>query len=294
MLNRDTTPFKPVTTEPRLAPLPFGLLEITGAEASAFAHAQFSSDVTGLADGHWQWSAWLTPKGRVIALFALLKLDAERLWLVLPDFPVDEFAARLQRYVFRSKVVLRVRDDVHAAADHDARWLASPAAPAAVLQAPGATVLDFGDAQGPRRLALFENGDTHDPADAVSDARWRRRDLLAGLPRLPGSQVEAWTPQMLGLDRLQAYSLRKGCYPGQEIVSRTHYLGQAKRGPVLLSGSGFACGDAVRAEDRDVGAVVAAVDDLAFAVIALAHRNDALSCGGGSCTVQPFQDGLAR
>ena len=43
------------------------------------------SDVTGLADGHWQWSGWLTPKGRVIALFALLRFDAQTLWLLLPD-----------------------------------------------------------------------------------------------------------------------------------------------------------------------------------------------------------------
>ena len=43
------------------------------------------SDVAALADGLWHWSGWLTPKGRVVALFALLRLDAEQVWLLLPD-----------------------------------------------------------------------------------------------------------------------------------------------------------------------------------------------------------------
>ena len=63
----------------------------------------------------------------------------------------------------------------------------------------------------------------------ATDAAWLADDLAHGLPRLDESQREAWTPQMLSLERLHAFSLKKGCYPGQEIVARTHYLGQAKR-----------------------------------------------------------------
>ena len=66
------------------------ILALEGPDAARFAHAQFMSDVAGLADGHWQWSGWLTPKGRVLALFALLRLDAQRLWLLLPDAGVPD------------------------------------------------------------------------------------------------------------------------------------------------------------------------------------------------------------
>ena len=62
-------------------------------------------------------------------------------------------------------------------------------------------------------------------------------DLEHGLPRLPASQAEHWTPQQLSLERLGAFSVKKGCYPGQEIVARTHFLGKAKRGLALLEGS---------------------------------------------------------
>ena len=90
------------------------LLSIAGRDATAFAQAQFMNEVAALPVGHWQWNGWLTPKGRVIALFALLKRDAETLWLLLPDTDATDLAAKLQRYVFRSKLVLAARDDLHA------------------------------------------------------------------------------------------------------------------------------------------------------------------------------------
>src|SRR5690606_20337507 len=80
------------------------LVTLRGRDATAFAQAQFMSDVAALADGQWQWSGWLMPKGRVIALFALLKADSETIALVLHDADPAQFAAQLQRFVFRSKV----------------------------------------------------------------------------------------------------------------------------------------------------------------------------------------------
>src|SRR5688572_16619826 len=89
------------------------LVSLSGPDCAAFAQSQFMNDVAGLAPGHWQWNGWLTPKGRVVALFALLKLDAGQLLLVLPDADPMTFAGALQRFVFRSKVAIAVRDDLH-------------------------------------------------------------------------------------------------------------------------------------------------------------------------------------
>ncbi len=66
-------------------------------------------------------------------------------------------------------------------------------------------------------------------------APWAGAHLRAGIPRLPASQHDKWTPQQLSLDRLDAFSVKKGCYPGQEIVARTHFLGKAKRGLVVFT-----------------------------------------------------------
>src|SRR5690606_29091774 len=87
--------------------------------------------------------------------------------------------------------------------------------------------LDLSSEAGPRTLRI---GGEPAPPDPAALARWTAADVAHGLPRLEASQAEKWTPQQLSLDRLRAYSVRKGCYPGQEIVARTHFLGKAKRG----------------------------------------------------------------
>src|SRR5688572_10952126 len=89
----------------------FSLLEIRGADAAVFLQAQTMNDVAGLEPGQWQWNGWLTPKGRVVALFALLRVAPEHFLAVLPDFPAAELQLRLQRFVFRSKLSLRVAED---------------------------------------------------------------------------------------------------------------------------------------------------------------------------------------
>ena len=91
--------------------------------------------------------------------------------------------------------------------------------------------LDLGTDAHPRTLQV---GPTAAPSDPDAHARWRALDMAFGLPRLPADQADSWTPQQLSLDRLRAFSVRKGCYPGQEIVARTHFLGQVRRGLVAL------------------------------------------------------------
>src|SRR3546814_7478718 len=74
-----------------------GLVTLEGRDAIAFSHAQFMSDVTSLGDGQWHWSGWLTPKGRVLALFALMRRGPESVWLALTDADRASFASGLRR-----------------------------------------------------------------------------------------------------------------------------------------------------------------------------------------------------
>ena len=94
----------------------FTLLAAEGPDAEAFLQAQLMNDVRALSPRQWQWNGWLNAKGRVQALFALIRLAPDAFWLVLPDFAAIELVPLLQRYVFRSKVKLRVVDDWQAAA----------------------------------------------------------------------------------------------------------------------------------------------------------------------------------
>ena len=266
------------------------LLSIAGRDATAFAQAQFMNEVAALPVGHWQWNGWLTPKGRVIALFALLKRDAETLWLLLPDTDATDLAAKLQRYVFRSKLVLAARDDLHA----NGRFAAPAQASGATSAVDGdALELDFGGDGGPRTMRISPSAAN---ADAASAAHWRRFDLQHGLPRLRDDQIEAWTPQQLSLERLRAFSVKKGCYPGQEIVARTHFLGQVKRGLAMFEADApIPAGAEVRDGERTLGGIVSTAGNIALAVLPLEREaNAALYSDGIALHEQPLLGGLAR
>lgn len=271
----------------------YGVIAVSGPDSAKFLQAQLMNDVMALAPGHWHWSGWLTPKGRVIALLALVRQAEDQFLLLVPDHPVAAMKAALQRFVFRSKLVL---DDApgwiaasgphHATAAPD-RFEGGPAPPLA---------LDMGDPRHPRTLWLLPEGDPAlAPADPALDQDWLATDLAYGLPRLPDGQREAWTPQMLSLGRLAAFSLRKGCYPGQEIVARTHYLGHAKRELVRILGEGLAPGQSVKAGDAAVGTLVCAtLEGREGLAVFTSGDYPALTVDGRPCRLAGLNEGLAR
>ena len=292
----------PVTFKATLParPLPtlasHGLLEVEGPDAAAFLQSQLMNDVRTLAPGQWQWNGWLTAKGRLVALMALLRIAPDRFLAVLPDFPAGELQSRLQRYVFRSKVRLAVASHWRCAAQlQDVEAVDAPA-DTAVAVAEGWR-LDM-SGEGHRALWLLAEGSSLlAPADAAATDAWFALDLAHGLPRLPPEGIEAWTPQMLSLERLRAFSLAKGCYPGQEIVARTHYLGKAKRGLARIVGDGLHAGQSVVGEDgADVGQVACARADgrEGLAVAALDRLHLPLAVAGRPVERLPLAEGLAR
>jgi folate-binding protein YgfZ len=264
------------------------VVALQGRDCVAFSQAQFMSDVNPLATGDWQWSGWLTSKGRVVALFALLRRDEETVWLLLPDAEPQAFADALRRYVFRSKVAISVRGDLQVAGNlcrgSGGSRDGNAATPVAASAAPtGGVLLEM---PGGRGLRIGDEMEEDDP-EAVQ--RWAEADLLHALPRLPESQVAQWTPQQLSLDRLHAFSVKKGCYPGQEIVARTHFLGQAKRGLVLLEGDvPMAVGAEVRSGERALGTVVSAAGHLALAVLPLDRDPGTLAADGATVRERQF------
>lgn len=258
-----------MSIKPNLAPpWPGGVLDVHGRDASAFLHAQLMSDVKALAAGAAQWTGWLSAKGRVIALGLLERRGDDRFRLWLPDHPAAGLAERLRRFVFRSKVVFEA----------DPRPLGGfRAAPAEGVEL-GGRWLGFG------------------PSEIDADA-WAVEDLAHGLPRLSAAQVETLTPQMLGLDFLRAYSVKKGCYPGQEIVARTHFLGQAKRRLQRLQGDApFAAGEALEPAGEVLCAASFEGRHEAHAVLPIDGLPDRLQRAGGrgEARIAPLLPGLAR
>lgn len=202
------------------------LIEISGADALSFAHSQFTSAVTQLTEGTWQWSAWLNAQGKTRHVFALFYLQQNQLLAWLPLGGAEIMRTNLTRFVFRAKVHLYAH--THWALSDTNAPLQASLSPNQVqlknegleFQLPGLT---------PRCAYLSPLCGTPLQQDMPALARWRLADIQSGLPFLTTLLSEEFVPQALGLERLGAIHFQKGCYPGQEIVARLHFRGGNKR-----------------------------------------------------------------
>ena len=114
---------------------------------------------------------------------------------------------------------------------------------------------------------------------------WLLENLRAGRAEIWKPQSEEFTPHMLNLDLLGAVSFDKGCYPGQEIVARTHYRGATKRRAHRFASTASATpGDKVSDGDRDIGEVINAIGTDLLAVIPTDKANDPLTVNGIALT----------
>ena len=211
-------------------------LLIEGPDALAFAQAQFSNNVSELAVGRWQFSAWLDAQGRVRALFHLARLSDQRLMLVLRGGHADALAEMLRRFVFRSKLTI------------------TPMPPSVF-----GTVepIDMYDVMQTNDGVVLGCGSHGWSLGAQEDDEWHAKHICAGWPWLPEEALDALLPPALSLERLQAVSFDKGCYPGQEMTARLHYRGGHKRHMhcVVLS-QHVPPGNVLREEQNDVALIL--------------------------------------
>ena len=142
-----------------------------------------------------------------------------------------------------------------------------------------------------RRLTMFRFRSKVDFETRDADAdrlgitgsydEWRLANLRAGVPEILAPQSEEFTPHMLNLDLLGAVSVNKGCYPGQEIVARTHFRGATKRRMLRFASTApVSPGDKVALDGRDVGEVLNAIGNDLLAVVPVANAGDDLTANG--------------
>ena len=218
----------------------YGLLAAAGADAMAFLHAQLSCDVEALADDA-AYGAYCTAKGRVLANF-LLWSEAATFFLLLPRALVPAIRDRLQRFVLRSKVTLADCSDdrvvlglAGAGAREVVKALAGTAPAGSLKVARGGGVTAIG-IDGGRFVLIAPVDEAAAVWDRVAGALtpvgapcWEWLDIAHGLPWITAATQDQFVPQMANLELIGGVSFRKGCYPGQEIVARTQYLGKPKR-----------------------------------------------------------------
>jgi len=218
------------------------LIAVRGADAEAFLQGQLTNDIHGVNTSHSQLSAHCTPKGRVLSLLRVFRRD-DLLYLALPEALLQGTLARLRKYVLMSKVRLEPDNALAqmgysdaTGADHLRECLAPlPEAIDTVTRSGEITILRVPgpypryELIGPPMSlgSLWDALRVH--AAPVGAGPWELLDILGGVPVLHPETLEAFVPQMLNLDVFSGINFKKGCYTGQEIVARTHYLGKLKR-----------------------------------------------------------------
>jgi len=229
-----------------VAPLTdLGLIAATGEDAAAFLHNQLTNDIEHLDHTQVRLAGYCSPKGRLLATILIWK-SAQQIMLQLPRQIQPAVQKRLQMFVLRAKAKLADISDSHIAlglAGHAVQsalsdWFAElPAVPYAKLENASGTLIRMADADGMPRYQWITDPQTAQAAWPVLAARlrpaaahaWRLSEIRAGIPQITQATQEQFVPQMINYELVGGVNFKKGCYPGQEIVARTQYLGKLKR-----------------------------------------------------------------
>jgi folate-binding protein YgfZ len=217
-----------------------GVIEASGDDAAGFLHNQLTNDVQGLDPSHAALAGYCSPKGRLLAT-SMVWRSATRVFLALPREVLPGVLKRLQMFILRSKVKL------HDASD---QWVAIGAASPHFDATPSVwqceayengTLIRMPDAGKLQRLVWIGTPEKaqqqwlawSSQLPATSSSTWRWSEIIAGLPQVVEATREQFVPQMINFELVGGVNFKKGCYPGQEIVARSQYLGKTKRRTLL-------------------------------------------------------------
>ena len=185
------------------------LLQLTGKDVQPFLQGQFSNDINALEEGVVQINAYCQHQGKIIALIWVMK-KAEDFYLSLPSDLADVVVKRLSMFKMMSDVTITEVTD-------------------GIIQL-GVIDEDFDDKfklNDQQSIALVDNVNG---INFSNSEIWKQACIESGLPEVYLNTSEQFVPQLLNLDIDEVgVSFTKGCYPGQEVVARLHYLGKSKR-----------------------------------------------------------------
>lgn len=235
------------------------VIEISGADAISFMQSQLTQDVASLTPDHAVLAGYCSPKGRLLASMVIWSAphpdDTPCLYALVKADVAESLLKRLSMFVLRAKARLVI-------ARASVWGLALPAQPlepfplesladAGITSAAGQlyAAIELLPAQpSPYSCIHTDTGiwiaapSTTDsptrwwhishiinPEAQADQGGWNAADIAAGLPWITSAIQDIFIPQTLNLDLIQGVSFSKGCYPGQEVVARSHYRGTVKR-----------------------------------------------------------------
>jgi tRNA-modifying protein YgfZ len=255
---------KAAQTRTVLVPLThLALLQVQGEDAKTFLHSQFTNDFNHLTPGKAEHAAWCTAKGRMQASFLAWREGDSYVMTVSSDL-LEATQKRLKMFVLRAKVKIEALSESRVLLGLSGPQAAEALGDAGLLCPAAAMTTTAGDHSGVIRLdenryivsasleamaGLWQKLSVK--ARPAGLPVWRWLDIQAGLPLITAATKEEFVPQMADFEKIGGVSFHKGCYPGQEIVARTQYLGKVKRHLYRVrSDQPLAAGDELHSPDN--------------------------------------------
>jgi folate-binding protein YgfZ len=247
-----------------------GIIEIAGEEAGKFLHNLVTNDIASLKPGEARFAALLTPQGKILFDFLAFVTGDGRYLLDCPLALAADFQKRLNIYKLRSKLTVTNRsDELEAIAFPDE------------TEAPEVEAVAFAaDPRGPLGFRAIAEKGRIPTSDGRKDYEARR--IHAGVP-LGGVDFDygATFPHEANMDLLSGIDFKKGCYVGQEVVSRMKHRGLVRKRITKYHAQGGAPapGEAIRAGDLEIGVTGSRLDEEGLAMIRIDRLGDALAAG---------------
>ena len=215
---------------------------VSGDDASIFLQGQITNDITLVTETKSIYAGFCNPKGRLLAFFHIVKYYNNYL-LFCPKSIAESITKRLSMYILRAKVKIELNpDDVmyfgicnnNTGNQLDA-GIENPKYPMDVINNQSLTIIRLSSVG----LRLMFVGGKNECSNLIEtrfscaikdeESGWNVHDINSGIPNIFLETQELFIPQSINLDLIEAINFKKGCYTGQEIVARTHYLGKPKR-----------------------------------------------------------------
>ena len=221
----------------------FSSVIIAGEDAAEFLQGQLTNDVDKVNENTSQISGFCNNKGRMVSNFRLFQ-HQQNYFISCRNGLVEDSISHLQNYILRARVAIQDISEqlIHiGVSGNHANSLLSPFIEKLsttvnsvshnnnyiIIRVPGYAPRYEIFCSLEHAITLWES--VSEKAKMVNNSCWEYKNIRNGIAFIDRYFSEAFVPQMLNMDLINGVSFEKGCYTGQEIVARTHYLGKQKR-----------------------------------------------------------------
>lgn len=257
-----------------------GVIKLSGEDAKTFLNGLITTDTTKLEPGAGRFGALLTPQGKIVADFLITEVPVGHGGGLLIDCPralAQPLATKLGFYKLRAKVSVENLSDAFGIL---AVWGGEPAVkPDLCFADPRAEDLGWRILIPPELAAKTA---TLVGAKMTDEAAYEAHRIACGVPRggVDFNYGDAF-PHETNMDHLHGVDFDKGCYVGQEVVSRMQHRGTARTRTVRVTFDGGAPDASVPilANDKQVGTMGSSAHNSGLATVRIDKVSDALDAG---------------